>query len=767
MKRLLSYILIVVNLLCMPVWASDTREDDFREKCTQAAQELFELGIIQGDENGNLRTNDHVTRAEFSAVLARVLKLSSDKFTTEFTDVVENHWAKNYINAIEASGFMKGYPDGTFRPNSNILFEEAASVLVRILGYDKSVENNGGYPWGTLLSAAEIGITRNTNISKGEILTRGILSQMLLNTLYIIPSKEAAVDGVLIDTACPNVFFVSPNGSDENEGSYIKPWKTFKKAAETLKTGQTAIFEDGKYNETEASIALRTGNITLKARNKFGAVIIFPHSDDANIIIPPESAGVSIKKFDFSENTGTNTLIKNEASGLCLSGNKIAKNISAAHCGQVFVEENLFQGNGIILENSNEVFVKGNEFRNPDTYSLYADNTNTDLMIYNNVFLNESHRTEAAIHLDNKKKQSEFSVSHCVIWNNIIACMGEGELENGILFGSVKNSKIFNNVICGAETGIKFYDSRSENIVLRNNIFSKTQGDAYAFYQGIRGFDSDYNLFDDSFPETKENNSYFDMAEFINDENDWHITSDSAGMNSGESVSDKFKGYSGKVFDLELSDRDGVCPGDQPSIGAFQNVLDPSEKTIFTAPTDMKRLEPKGKVLLEENFNRISKEDWKERIGVWQVEGGVLNQIHAVENRCEFIYNKGTEWTDYAVSADIKSPVDTDGKNVGLIFRLPAGERGSGYIFRTSGKAVQFAKWVNNSLTVVKTWEYPIENDTYYNFGVEAKGTHFTFYMNGEKIGEADDSSCSMGTVAFYTFRNASKIDNLKVAEIK
>jgi len=53
--------------------------------------------------------------------------------TVQFTDI-ENHWATAFIYKAASKGIMKGYADGTFRPEQNITRAQAATMLVRSLG---------------------------------------------------------------------------------------------------------------------------------------------------------------------------------------------------------------------------------------------------------------------------------------------------------------------------------------------------------------------------------------------------------------------------------------------------------------------------------------------------------------------------------------------------------------------------------------------------------------------------------------------------------
>lgn len=738
MKKLFVYLLITLNLLCLSVKAEDSLY-----KPELACRELCELGLMHGDENGNLKTEDNVTRAELAALLVRIMKAEIPDTQTKFSDVVENHWAKGYINAIQGKDYVNGYPDGSFCPDKNVLFEEAASVLVKLLGYEEKAKGYGGYPWGTLLTAAEIGITKNTGASYGDALTRGELSQMLLNSLYILPGEGADEKSVLIDIACPDVFFVSPNGSDENCGSYLYPWKTFEKAAASLNEGQTAVFEDGKYIEEQGSVVLNNAQITLRARNDKKALVLFRKTEKANIIIPSESVGVAIKGFDFSQSLGDGALVSCEASDFSFKDNMLKKKIYLRQCESIAVENNLFDEGSLEAENCRQMTLKGNEFKNAYNAASITG-ASADIKIYNNRFVNNSVLSENVMLFGN-------DVSDLSIWNNIIASFDDGANKTAVSFKKVKNLSFFNNVISGASLGISFGDL-SENIVLRNNIFSKTNGNAFIFEGKISGFNSDYNLYYEAFPETQENNSLFGLPCFVDEKSDWHITKSSIGAYKGDVIHG--------VFDF--TDMDGELPGGSANIGAYHITRDDrnSEKNDDIP----QRFVPSGKILLEEDFSGSSMEEWTNKQGDWVFEDGVVRQILPAETRSMIIYSNGFDWTDIAVSADIKAPPDASRQNAGVMFRVHESGK-EAYVFRTVAGGVQFAKWIDNSLRAIKNWEYTIENGKYYNFGVEAKGTHFVFYINGERIGEADDDSHSIGSVAYYCFEHASEYDNMKVAQ--
>ena len=49
-----------------------------------------------------------------------------------FTDVKPSHWALGYINTATTMGWIKGYTDGTFMPNSNITRAEVVTIVNRM-----------------------------------------------------------------------------------------------------------------------------------------------------------------------------------------------------------------------------------------------------------------------------------------------------------------------------------------------------------------------------------------------------------------------------------------------------------------------------------------------------------------------------------------------------------------------------------------------------------------------------------------------------------
>ena len=89
------------------------------------------LSIITGYPDGTFKPNKPITRAEFAAIAARFDETQSGKSAT-FSDVI-GHWAAKEIGIAYYNDWIKGYPDGTFKPDQNITRAEAMTMINRVL----------------------------------------------------------------------------------------------------------------------------------------------------------------------------------------------------------------------------------------------------------------------------------------------------------------------------------------------------------------------------------------------------------------------------------------------------------------------------------------------------------------------------------------------------------------------------------------------------------------------------------------------------------
>ena len=189
MKKIISIILTVVSILSLCITANAA------ELTEQQRAELYDLGIIVGDGDGDLRLYDAVTRAEAVKLLCVAGNLTSQHTADCFDDVPETHWAYPYICAAKEAGLASGDETGSFHPDSNITNEEMVKMIVCLLGYGPQAEVMSGYPAGYTAVAARIGVTKGLTLDVNTPALRNDVAVMLSNALNI-PLMEKVEEGV-------------------------------------------------------------------------------------------------------------------------------------------------------------------------------------------------------------------------------------------------------------------------------------------------------------------------------------------------------------------------------------------------------------------------------------------------------------------------------------------------------------------------------------------------------------------------------------------
>lgn len=160
-----------------------------------AVGKLVDAGIISGYPDGTFKPERRITRAEFSKIICYLLNKHQEaeqvKGTSKFKDVDSNYWASGYINVAWKNNLIKGYPGGDFKPNNNVSYAEAITILVRVLGYGKETEEKGKWPYNYISKAEELGVIGGiTWVKPSAEATRGDVAKLVWNTYTKILSSN-------------------------------------------------------------------------------------------------------------------------------------------------------------------------------------------------------------------------------------------------------------------------------------------------------------------------------------------------------------------------------------------------------------------------------------------------------------------------------------------------------------------------------------------------------------------------------------------------
>jgi uncharacterized repeat protein (TIGR02543 family) len=102
--------------------------------CAKAVGALTSLGILKGFGDGSFRPDAPVTRAQFCAIAVRFAGSAGTKGQKRFSDVEEGQWYYRSVMAASALGWISGCPDGTFAPDDCITRAQAVSIVNAMLG---------------------------------------------------------------------------------------------------------------------------------------------------------------------------------------------------------------------------------------------------------------------------------------------------------------------------------------------------------------------------------------------------------------------------------------------------------------------------------------------------------------------------------------------------------------------------------------------------------------------------------------------------------
>lgn len=120
----------------------DSTKPDFKDAdgwYNAAINDVVKAGYMKGYPDGSFKPDQPITRAEFAVILSHVLK---DETTPNPFKDTAGHWAKDAIDKAYAQGIIKGYGDNSFRPDALVSRAEAVAMANRTFRLQKTVVEN-------------------------------------------------------------------------------------------------------------------------------------------------------------------------------------------------------------------------------------------------------------------------------------------------------------------------------------------------------------------------------------------------------------------------------------------------------------------------------------------------------------------------------------------------------------------------------------------------------------------------------------------------
>ncbi len=164
-----------------------------------ALEALTERDIITGFPDGTFKSTQSLTRAEFSKIIVCFSAGGTAVNSTSGFPDVDNvgssaHWAQPYIKTAKDMGIISGFPDGTFKPDSPVTYEQAVKMIMCALNYKDYT-----YPDGFMQIALQKKLFVNSTHQglNSDNINRGTVSILVYNAFSISPKTEISIGGDL------------------------------------------------------------------------------------------------------------------------------------------------------------------------------------------------------------------------------------------------------------------------------------------------------------------------------------------------------------------------------------------------------------------------------------------------------------------------------------------------------------------------------------------------------------------------------------------
>ncbi|MDI3317750.1 MAG: S-layer homology domain-containing protein [Bacillota bacterium] len=188
---------LVLTLGAGPAWAAPSSRlipaarvfDDVDGPDAQAFAVLAAVGAFRGDRGigGPVRPAEAIQRAEFASVLAQLSGHSGvasvmGSFQPPYSDAAAiPDWARGAVNVAYSAGLLRGYPDGSFRPDRPVSQAEVLAALARMAGYTSA---SGSWPSNWVNLADSKGLADKAKVDAGAAASRAFVARAAYRTLF-------------------------------------------------------------------------------------------------------------------------------------------------------------------------------------------------------------------------------------------------------------------------------------------------------------------------------------------------------------------------------------------------------------------------------------------------------------------------------------------------------------------------------------------------------------------------------------------------------
>lgn len=207
-RRVAKFLLTVIFIAIVVFGTTIAADNTFAENLQKNPGRLFsdvtvdnpnglyiryavERGIFQGFPDGSFKPGEGLTRAQAAVVIVKAADLKINDGESSFPDVSPDYWAAPYIKAAANAGYIKGFPDGSYRPDVILTRAQGIALLMQMCTHNDRAElplledmNQNHWaaePMAVALAAKMIGLSADgKNVYPDAEFNRGSLARALV-----------------------------------------------------------------------------------------------------------------------------------------------------------------------------------------------------------------------------------------------------------------------------------------------------------------------------------------------------------------------------------------------------------------------------------------------------------------------------------------------------------------------------------------------------------------------------------------------------------
>lgn len=208
MKTRIILAVFLAALFAVPFYSAYSADFEFEDVDEEhenfnAIKFLSEAGVVDGyldEETGDrsYKPESDINRAEFLKILLKDSGYQADLSSECFPDVPTDAWYAEYVCVAKELGFVSGYEDGKFKPETTISEAEALKIVGKSFEWQVEELETGGQWYEPYLNYA-----KNADLIESDdvsaLLDRGGMAELFFRSLEVLYFNIESFDEDLVD----------------------------------------------------------------------------------------------------------------------------------------------------------------------------------------------------------------------------------------------------------------------------------------------------------------------------------------------------------------------------------------------------------------------------------------------------------------------------------------------------------------------------------------------------------------------------------------